>query len=106
MNLADYNKMPTLLPTSRMKEITMPTPSIPRVPGAEAGHYTQWVERQRQHPYVLKEAALLFETGSNQLLDKVIVVEANETLRMQRVLQRDRHRTAPCACLCCRQAFD
>ncbi len=42
--MGDYNMMPTLLPTSRMKEITMPTPSIPRVPGAEAGHYTQWVE--------------------------------------------------------------
>ena len=42
--MGDYNKMPTLLPTSRMKEITMPAPVIPRVPGKEAGHYTQWVD--------------------------------------------------------------
>jgi predicted dehydrogenase len=42
--MGDYNMAPSLLPTSRMKDITMPKPSIPRVPGAEAGHYTQWVE--------------------------------------------------------------
>jgi hypothetical protein len=42
--MGDYNMAPVLLPTSRMKEITMPKQSIPRVPGAEAGHYTQWVE--------------------------------------------------------------
>jgi hypothetical protein len=27
-----------------MKEVTFPTPSIPRIPGAQAGHYTEWVE--------------------------------------------------------------
>jgi predicted dehydrogenase len=42
--MGDYNMMPTLLPTARMKEITMPKPTLPRVPGAEAGHYTQWVD--------------------------------------------------------------
>jgi hypothetical protein len=42
--MGDYNMAPVLLPTSRMKEITMPKPSIARIPGAEAGHYTQWVE--------------------------------------------------------------
>lgn len=42
--MGDYSVMPTLLPTSRMKEVTMPKPSIARVPGGEAGHYTQWVD--------------------------------------------------------------
>lgn len=39
-----YNKAPRLLPTSRMSEITLPKPTLPRVEGQEAGHYTQWVD--------------------------------------------------------------
>lgn len=42
--MSNYNMAPTLLPTSRMKEVTLPSPTIPRIAGAEAGHYTQWVE--------------------------------------------------------------
>ena len=55
--------------------------------------YKRWVENKVGAMYVLKEAALLFEAGSNQQLDKVIVVTAPETLRIKRVLKRDRHRT-------------
>ena len=42
---------------------------------------------------MLKEAALLFESGSYLTLQKVIVVTAPETLRVQRVLKRDPHRS-------------
>jgi dephospho-CoA kinase len=56
-------------------------------------NYRQWVEENRNHPYVLKEAALLFESGADQSLDKVIVVYAGEELRKRRVLKRDAHRT-------------
>ena len=55
--------------------------------------YEQWVDQQKEAPYVLKEAALLFESGSYRLLDKIIVVSAPEDLRQKRVLQRDAHRT-------------
>jgi len=55
--------------------------------------YQRWVEQMKGIPYVLKEAALLFEAQSSQLLDKVIVVHAPEKLRIDRILQRDRHRT-------------
>ena len=55
--------------------------------------YKRWVDKKVGAQYVLKEAALLFEAGSNQQLDKVIVVTAPETLRIQRVLKRDRYRT-------------
>jgi dephospho-CoA kinase len=48
-----------------------------------------WHERQRQAPYTLKEAALLFESGSFRQLDKVITVFAPRELRLQRVMQRD-----------------
>ena len=55
--------------------------------------YRRWVDKKIGVPYVLKEAALLFEAGSNQQLDKVIVVQAPENIRIKRVLMRDRHRT-------------
>ena len=42
--MGDYNLAPVLLPTSRMTEDTLPKQTIPRIPGAEEGHYTQWVE--------------------------------------------------------------
>lgn len=54
--------------------------------------YTRWVQKQRS-AYVLKEAALLFEAKSNTALDKIIVVSAPEDMRINRVLQRDKHRT-------------
>jgi dephospho-CoA kinase len=57
--------------------------------------YTQWyISRKDQTPYVLKEAALLFESGSYKQLDRVIVVFAPIDLRIKRVLNRDPHRTA------------
>jgi dephospho-CoA kinase len=61
----------------------------PRV-GAD---YKQWVQQNHSQKYVLKEAALLFESGSHQLLDKVIVVYAPQALRLKRVLNRDKQRT-------------
>lgn len=48
----------------------------------------QWMQKQTA-PYVIKEAALIFESGSNQLLDYVIGVKAPLSLRLQRVIQRD-----------------
>lgn len=42
--MGNYSIMPTLIPTSRMKEVAMPSPTLPRVAGGEAGHYTQWVD--------------------------------------------------------------
>lgn len=52
-------------------------------------NYTQWVKRHNNKAYVLKEAALLFETGSYQALDKIIVVHAPEEVRIKRVIHRD-----------------
>jgi dephospho-CoA kinase len=48
----------------------------------------QWTERQ-QAPYVLKEAALFFESGSYMEMDKMIGVYAPEALRVKRVMDRD-----------------
>ena len=51
-----------------------------------------WVSKY-DTPYVLKEAALIFESGSNKGLDAVINVSAPAALRIRRVLIRDPHRT-------------
>ncbi|MBC8984713.1 dephospho-CoA kinase [Pedobacter sp. N36a] len=40
-------------------------------------------------PYILKEAALLFESGSYQLCDRNVLVIAPLETRLQRVMQRD-----------------
>ncbi|MBB6609476.1 dephospho-CoA kinase [Pontibacter sp. Tf4] len=55
--------------------------------------FTKWVEANQQAPYVLKEAALLFESGSWEQLDEIIVVAAPLDIRIKRTLQRDPHRT-------------
>lgn len=48
----------------------------------------QWMARQ-QTPYALKEAALIFESSSENQLDAVIGVFAPLPLRIQRIQQRD-----------------
>ena len=40
-------------------------------------------------PYVIKEAALIFESGAQQQLDYVIGVFAPASVRIQRVMKRD-----------------
>lgn len=52
-------------------------------------HFKEWRKRQAS-PYVLKEAAILFESGADKDCDKVILVTAPAELRMQRILQRDK----------------
>lgn len=44
---------------------------------------------QQQAPYVIKEAALIFESGAAEGLFKVIGVTAQLTIRKHRVMQRD-----------------
>jgi len=55
---------------------------------AVIAHGEKWMLRQSA-PYVLKEAALLFESGSNKQLDFVIGVWCSSELRIDRVMGRD-----------------
>ncbi len=48
----------------------------------------QWMQKQKA-PYVIKEAALIFESGSQKNLHYVIGVKAPIELRLQRAMQRD-----------------
>lgn len=47
-----------------------------------------WMQKQAA-PYTIKEAALIFESGSHAQLDKVIGVQAPFAMRVLRVMQRD-----------------
>jgi dephospho-CoA kinase len=47
-----------------------------------------WADQQKA-PYVIKEAALIFESNASEGLDQVIGVSAPLSLRIHRVMQRD-----------------
>ncbi|NWO29585.1 dephospho-CoA kinase [Capnocytophaga sp. oral taxon 903] len=55
---------------------------------ALAKHFKLWAKKQTS-PYVLKEAAILFESGSYKDCDYIITVTAPEQLRIARVMARD-----------------
>ncbi|HEY0769039.1 MAG TPA: dephospho-CoA kinase [Sphingobacteriaceae bacterium] len=48
-----------------------------------------WVNDHKNSPYVIKEAALLFESNSYKLCDYTILVKSPAQLRIQRVMARD-----------------
>ena len=53
-----------------------------------AKHFQDWLKRQHS-PYVIKEAAILFESGSYKDCDHVILVQAPLEERIRRVMKRD-----------------
>ena len=54
--------------------------------------FANWASTQIS-PYVLKEAALIFEGGTNKALDYVINVSSPLKIRIARTLMRDPHRS-------------
>lgn len=50
----------------------------------------KWFSNQVGKPYALKEAALHFESGGYQLMDKMITVYAPKSVRIERVMRRDK----------------
>ena len=50
--------------------------------------YQDWLSEQ-DTPYVIKEVAILFETGGHQSVDKSILITAPKDIRIARVMQRD-----------------
>jgi len=53
-----------------------------------ASHFNRWVKKQ-EAPYVISEAAILFENGSYKKYDYIITVTAPEEVRLKRVMSRD-----------------
>lgn len=55
--------------------------------------FLDWLQEHREAPYILKEAALLYEANSYKDLDRIITVYSPVDLRIKRLLKRDTHRT-------------
>jgi len=51
--------------------------------------FDDWLKKIKYAPYVLKEAALLFESDSYKMCDYSIMVQAPLETRIKRVMQRD-----------------
>ncbi len=52
-------------------------------------HYENWCNQHASHKYTLKEAAILFESGSYKRVQKVVGVVAPLEIRIERVMKRD-----------------
>ncbi|RKS93933.1 dephospho-CoA kinase [Flavobacterium limicola] len=53
-------------------------------------HFEQWLLQNLEAPYVIYEAAILFESGSYKDCDIIITVTAPIESRIQRVIKRDK----------------
>lgn len=51
--------------------------------------FFDWTSKHTTHPYVIEEAAILFESGAYKDLDINVLVHAPEELRIKRVMERD-----------------
>ncbi|MBA3647994.1 MAG: dephospho-CoA kinase [Chitinophagales bacterium] len=48
-----------------------------------------WLKEQLNVPYLIMEAALIFESELDVILDKIIVITAPEVIRIKRIMHRD-----------------
>lgn len=53
-------------------------------------HFLNWLEIHHSYPIVAHEAAILFESGLNSIMDKVVMVYAPLETRIERVMKRDK----------------
>ena len=55
---------------------------------AVGAHFEEWLKKQGGKPYVIKEAAILFESGAYKQVDKIITVVAPLELKIERAMKR------------------
>ena len=51
--------------------------------------FENWLKANKNSPLVIKEAAILFESGSYKDCDVIISISAPQEMRIQRVIERD-----------------
>lgn len=56
---------------------------------AVAEDFEAWAMSQNDHHYVILESAILFESGFDRFVDKIITVSAPKDLRIEWVMDRD-----------------
>jgi len=52
--------------------------------------FKEWTVAHLEYSYIIMESAILFETNFSSLFDKIIFVSAPETVRINRIMLRDR----------------
>lgn len=52
-------------------------------------NFDNWLKENKKSSFIVKEAAILFESGSYKDCDKIILVTAPQELRIERVIKRD-----------------
>ncbi|WP_322550539.1 dephospho-CoA kinase [Flavobacterium psychraquaticum] len=52
-------------------------------------HFEKWVKKHKNQSFVVKEVAILFETGGHLACDKVIMITAPQEIRIERAMKRD-----------------
>lgn len=65
--------------------------------------FQEWKLQFSDTPYVLREAAILFESGTDKDCSKIIAVSAPEEMRIQRIRERDRRSRAEVEAILARQ---
>jgi dephospho-CoA kinase len=52
--------------------------------------FSKWTQQNEDFPYIIHEAAILFESGFYRMMDFTILVSAPEEERIKRVMKRER----------------
>ncbi|MFP9099081.1 dephospho-CoA kinase [Flavobacterium sp. RHBU_24] len=84
-NTPDRAKIAALVFSDKEKLRQLNAIIHPRV----ALHFNDWVFNHQNLPFVIKEAAILFESGAYKQCDAVITVTAPQEVRIDRVMARD-----------------
>ncbi|NDP26564.1 MAG: dephospho-CoA kinase [Flavobacterium sp.] len=53
-------------------------------------HFEDWISNHKIYPFIIYEAAILFESGSYKMCDLILTVTAPIESRIQRVIHRDK----------------
>ena len=56
---------------------------------AVKSHFKEWLVKNKKEPFVIYEAAILFESGNYKNCDFIVTVTAPVETRIQRVIKRD-----------------
>lgn len=83
-NLPDRRKIATIVFSDKEKLKLLNTIIHPKV----KEDFEQW-KKEQTHKLIIKEAAILIESGAYKQVDKVLVVTAPLEQRIKRVIQRD-----------------
>lgn len=51
--------------------------------------FLSWIKKHKSFRYVIKEAAIMIESGANKHIDYLICVRSHKSLRINRIIKRD-----------------